>query len=477
MKTLFRVIFLVSISSIIKAQNCDCLTEFDFIKSYYETNSPAYHSKTSQQIKDYKKKVAAIKDKILKKKPDAECIFYLQQYVRLLKDHHSNVEQVKFNLKSVDETDSIAVSGILNSEVYKKQKTITLSNEVLERIKTSKDPIEGIYHDSKNDFKIAIVKNDNSVKDYKGIVLETTSGLWKWGFVKMELTKIMDNFFNITMYSKSFQKVCGSSVIRNGNIYNFGWSKENSKAESEFKTPFEFRVLNDSVNYIRLSSFDGKLYSSIDSFYNANKNNIISKKFLLIDLRNNGGGSEQCYNGLLPYIYSKPIQETTVEIYATPENKKRYLDRIVEMKYDSVNYSADQINSTNYVLQRMMTSGKSGFIGYKNEPSGPFVINDAPKYPAKVIVLQNAITASSAEGFIIKCLQSNKVITMGENTGGYAGYGNVFESKTASGCYKIINTTLRYKEFFKYEYRGIPPKKYLSSDADWIGEALNQLKN
>ncbi len=475
MKILFRVIILVSISCIVRGQTCNCLQEFNYVKSYFETNSPSFNSFTSQQLKDYKTKSAAIRDRILKKKPDTDCIFYLQQYTRLLRDNHSTVEQAKFNLVNIDENDSIAVAQVLNSELYKRQKPVTLSNEQLEKIKNSSDPVEGIYTDSKNDFKIAIVKNENSQKDYRGIVLETTSKIWKWGFIKMELSRIKNDLFNISMYTKSFQRVCGSSTIRDGNIYNFGWSKINPVASSNMQ-PFGSEIINDSIYYLRVSSFDAKYFSALDSFYSANRENIPSRKHLIIDLRNNGGGSEACYAGLLQYIYTRPINLPNVEVFSTAENKKRYLDRIVEMKYEKGNFSDDEINSTNSVLQLMMSSGKKGFISLNSTPTEPLTLKDLPKYPENVVVLQNSLTASSAEAFILKCQQSGKVTTMGENTGGYLGFGNVFETKTPGGCFKILNTTTRYKEYYKYELKGIPPEKYLVANSDWIAEAIKSLK-
>ncbi|WP_460969329.1 S41 family peptidase [Pontibacter aydingkolensis] len=55
---------------------------------------------------------------------------------------------------------------------------------------------------------------------------------------------------------------------------------------------------------MRLSSFDRGLIDELNAFYESIASDLNSKPFLIIDLRNNGGGDERRYFKLLPYLYT-----------------------------------------------------------------------------------------------------------------------------------------------------------------------------
>lgn len=89
------------------------------------------------------------------------------------------------------------------------------------------------------------------------------------------------------------------------------------------------------------------------------------------------------------------------------------------------------------------------------------------------MLLFNKGTASAAEGLITYFQQSDKVITVGENSGGYIGYGNVMTAEIPCGKFKIRSTTTRYEEKSKYEFVGIPPMHKIAKEKDWVKYALS----
>ena len=96
-------------------------------------------------------------------------------------------------------------------------------------------------------------------------------------------------------------------------------------------------------------------------------------------------------------------------------------------------------------------------------------------YPRKVAVLYNRNTASSAENMITYCIQSSKVVTLGENSGGYLGYGDVMETHTPCGHFRLRSTTTKYKNNSRYEFIGIEPMIKLPPGSDWIEAAKKVL--
>ncbi|WP_354353605.1 S41 family peptidase [Pontibacter aydingkolensis] len=91
--------------------------------------------------------------------------------------------------------------------------------------------------------------------------------------------------------------------VKEGRIPQFNFYKPDQKNEQPEK-PYEFKALDKETNYIRLSSFDRGLIDELNAFYESIASDLNSKPFLIIDLRNNGGGDERRYFKLLPYLYT-----------------------------------------------------------------------------------------------------------------------------------------------------------------------------
>jgi hypothetical protein len=80
--------------------------------------------------------------------------------------------------------------------------------------------------------------------------------------------------------------------------------------ESEYEKNFvsknvpELKSLNDSTLYLKIPSFNYKLWKELDHFYDSITPIIKSKKKVIVDIRNNGGGGERMYSQLLKILKS-----------------------------------------------------------------------------------------------------------------------------------------------------------------------------
>jgi len=99
------------------------------------------------------------------------------------------------------------------------------------------------------------------------------------------------------------------------------------------------------------------------------------------------------------------------------------------------------------------------------------------KFPEKVAVLYNRGTASAGEGLIVYAMQSDKVITLGENSGGFVGYGDVRSREIPCGKFVLRTTSTKWKYKSRYVFVGIPPMIPLSAGTDWIQAASDKLHN
>ncbi|HMZ95101.1 MAG TPA: S41 family peptidase [Chitinophagales bacterium] len=224
---------------------------------------------------------------------------------------------------------------------------------------------------------------------------------------------------------------------------------------------FIFKELRPSIAYIKLGTFSRAYLHKLNMLYDSSLSNIEKYSYLILDLRDNCGGSDEGWHRLLPIIYTNKFQTDKVDFWASKENIEHYF------KYKLL---------PNAVLEKLRQQGENTFHTIDKGRKSSFGIKIKLNNPKKIIILQNRKVASATEDFILMALQSKKVITIGENTGGYTGYGNVRTVYTPDKLFILNTTTTKYQQGSQYEFVGIPPIHYLQNDSDWIEMAMQYFK-
>jgi hypothetical protein len=440
-------------------QECSCADQFKFVKSYYEENNPAFQKiKADKQLHDrYTRSAAQIAGKISKEKNTDLCNIYFNEYLKLLKDHHSKIEQ-HFERK-VDLSSPAAADSFKRSDTYRSFKVKAIDTaQVLERLKNkARNGIEGLYI-SGSDVEIAVLENGKGV--YEGIVMKK-AGLLDVGHILFTLSRNEDSTFaclyNTGLAGLNFNTAFLDNVrMVEGDLPSLDFYKTGSKPAL---APWEFRALDDDTWYLAIRSFFPDVKQQLDSLYREIIPLIAQKQFLVLDIRNNIGGAEENYFDLLPLIYTKPLALDELAVWVSPDNIKAYEQRP---------------NPDQQLIARMKKAPLFSFL-HLNENPGKWEMTGT-KYPQKVAVLYNKVTASAGEGLICYAIQSDKVITLGENSGGFIGYGDV-RTKAIPCSRFILNTTCtKWKDKSKYEFTGVPPMVPLPEGSDWIQAALSRLK-
>ena len=117
------------------------------------------------------------------------------------------------------------------------------------------------------------------------------------------------------------------------------------------------------------------------------------------------------------------------------------------------------------------------FIPQSEDAINTWTLDSGTVYPKKIALIFNRGTASAGEGMIQYFIQSDKVVTIGENSGGYIGYGNVMNAVVPCDKFTVQSTTTRYLQKSKYEFVGIEPMYKVNKGKDWISfaqEILNK---
>ncbi|HEY0751607.1 MAG TPA: S41 family peptidase [Chitinophagaceae bacterium] len=461
MKLFFTInLFLISVVGF--AQDCNCGSEYDYVVSYFEANSPAFQKikSNAQAYSDYNKAEAQLRMKAKAETDHDHCIVYLDEYVSLLKDHHSGIG---FNLKRKDLGSDEKISSFKTSDTYQQFRKLKIdTTEILSNYMSKEvSDIEGIYTDGRS-IQFAVIKDATHKDRYAGVILKPNK-LLDPGHVLLEFTAKENNHYdvvyNVGLLGFNLNRLFKNIVIENGQMPAFGFSKiTGSRPGLE---NYSFKSLDDKTNYLQLQSFDYRLTNELDSFYTSINDAIKSKPYLVIDLRNNGGGSEGSYLKLLPYAYTKPLSIDSAVVWVSPENIKRYEES--GRPNDSV------------LIKRMKAAKPYSFISQAEDAIYSWALDSSTVYPKKIALLYNRGTASSAEGMILYYMQSDKVTTMGEPSGGFMGYGNVMSVPTPCGKFTIQCTTIMYAEKSKYEFTGIEPNVKLTKEQDWVQYARDWL--
>lgn len=187
-----------------------------------------------------------------------------------------------------------------------------------------------------------------------------------------------------------------------------------------------YKFIKQDCYYIKLTNFFDE--QDISSIVDHASKDITCTKNLIIDLRNNCGGSDTEFLPLLKFLlaendtmFGKPIFTEEDDILYTERNAdgriKLYKEYLESTTSDEVrNYFIEQIE------EQIRNKGK-GFLPAK--PDEFLFPTSGTHYPEKVVVLTDCNCASSAESFVEIASRLQKVTVIGRPTMGINDYANL----------------------------------------------------
>ena len=453
--------------------DCACEKELDFVMGYYERNLAAFADNVND---DNRSAYEAFKVDLRKEAQtvnlEADCFRVLTYYVEFFKDNHASIYM---RSQGVDEDNEAAVSQFLEADLFQSREVYQLEEKDLKQYPL--DDIRGIYRID-DVYEIAIVPSKTPFRDYVGVIISTKSKLWKKGQVKLEIKQVGDNQYQAFSFMRNHSlRYSGRYQLKNG-ILGDTWVKTSKGDGQSYATnedlSFHFKMLNDSIAYLRIPSFFGDYAARIDSLYQAADSQIRKTPYLIIDVRDNGGGSDRNVTPLLPYIYTNPIKGDRVDLLVTADNINLWKKWQKEWEADSENYGSEQVAWIGKEIKRMEKAKPGSWI--VRSKGGTHKTKDVVKSIKSVAIIQNQYCASSCETLLFLAKQSEKTILVGENSGGYVGYGENGAVNTPCYNFSLTCPMTRYKEQRKYEATGVIPDHQLAYDSDWIQQTIRLLE-
>ena len=251
-----------------------------------------------------------------------------------------------------------------------------------------------------------------------------------------------------------------------------GFFKNGKEIVNKVNYDFEAKLLNENTLYFNIPSFSWEAKPLIDSLFAVQKENLKKFSNLIIDVRNNGGGSDDAYSSISPFLYTQPIKTIGVDMRASTDNIKGW-----ELMLQDPNMPAESKPEIQKMIDRMKLHVNQNVNIVEDATDSSYT---QLLFPKNVVVLINESCASTTEQFLLEAKQSKKVTLMGQNTSGTLDYSNLRESDFCEMPYKLWTPTTRSRRIDNGEGIdgiGIKPTVYLTEKQDWIQEALKFLIN
>ncbi|MFD2568276.1 S41 family peptidase [Pseudotenacibaculum haliotis] len=348
---------------------------------------------------DYKSLI----EKVQETKNDYEYYLLLQQFAVSLKDGHTNIflppsfskfmldaefGDYKFTLRNIE-------GKAIITEVNKsKRKEIPLGTEIIE--------VNGL------------TTKEHLAKHVEPIVAYSTEDF-------RDAFSVRQMFYQPkgTTFDLKFRKPNGKIISRKLTISPAAEKEMHTRNKNE--GIFEFKWLENKTAYVALHSFGE---AKIDSLFKSKLPEIKKAKGLIIDLRENlGGSSEYGYSILGNLIHDDEL------IVA----KSLILDYNPLYEYFGVNYNiqakdtAQGSPQNRMMLSRAYLTAKDSYFYEIPFSTYPNRIEKSDRVVIPIAVLTGPFTASSSEDFLVAADNQKHIVKIGEATAGTTGMPMSFE--------------------------------------------------
>ena len=455
------------------AQDCDCKSTFEWVKKTIEENDAGFEFVVNKKGKEvYEQHSQIIAEKVTILKNPVDCANSIREWLGFFRSGHISFQQINQQpTETVKEpNDQEIIDGYRDWE--KIEVDLNMFNTYLSQ--KEKHDFEGIWNFGS--YTIGIKKEGDQ---YLGFVIEADGVYWTKGQIKFKIDKDL----SATYYMKDHSAKKISSVNPLGNNYlEIGTVLLERIAPSIAPEPeFEryikaisaedpyFERINNKTVFLRIPRFWGPVKSKIDSVISVNKSTILASPNLIIDLRNNGGGSDRNYSELLPILYTNPIRVVGMEYLSTPLNNQRMLDFIHKSEYGFNQEEKEWAQKSYDTLSKYVGE----FVNLDGQVVTETTFDTIFEKPKNIGIIINEGIGSTTEQFLLAAKQSKKVKLYGTTTSGVLDISNMYYLKSPCEEFELeysLSKSMRIPEM-TIDDIGIQPDYYIDKEIpkyEWI---------
>lgn len=296
-------------------------------------------------------------------------------------------------------------------------------------------------------YQAVILADPANLQRMLGIITSTKSPAWSRGQIKFALTPSSLQSWNGTYYMRDHSaeatpaRFLGKASVLRFTSLSVDWVRVTPTPTVPLdnivpSSSFFLRRLTDKTLMLRLPNFYSENGNTIEKLLEDNNVLLNNTPNLIIDARNNSGGSDGSYSKLMEWLYTRPIYSIGVEFRASARNADLY-----EMMLKDSSLSQDTVSQLRGLVTRIRNA-KSDWVSSGDKP---FFITTFPRImpnPKRVGIIATG-AGSSGDQFVLDARQSRKVTTFGGPTAGVIDYSNVLEATSPSKLFVLRWATSR----------------------------------
>jgi len=457
------------------AQECECKTQFEWVKKTFEENDAGFEYALSNKGEAaYRQHTEAILEKIGKLEDPAACTGLLYEWLTFFRKGHIAIRPTANNLASRGGEAPNEADIIRQFEDWERLEVDV--EEFRESLAGVEQPgYEGIWVSPP--YTIGIKQQGD---EYVGFIIEADGVYWRRGQVKLRIRPEGEEagavFYMRDHSAREFEKaeLLGNNYLKMGFVLlerSFPQMEPDDQIEQYVRSmnasaPY-LEAVNEQTLLLRIPSFSYNQKQLIDSVIHASRDEILRTPHLIIDLRNNGGGSDASYHELIPLIYTNPIRTVGVMYLSTTLNNQRMLDFANDESWPESDrkWAKEAYDTLNKHLGEFVNLGDSPVSITTRDTIYP--------YPKQVAIIINENNASTTEQFLLAAKQSKKVKLFGTTTYGILDISNMYFVPAPCGNFELgycLTKSMRIPEM-TIDGKGLQPDFYLDKsipDYEWI---------
>ncbi len=485
------LLILLAQVSAFSQQSCDCRENFEWMQQKIATNYAGYRDKATAQTQPA---LDALSTQLLaqtEQAADTTCLRLMGEWLRFFRDGHLQIANNAGGSQPEEpKPEDIRARFTAEPSISMTERR---AKQLLDQRGEKATPVEGIWQNMDGTYRVVVLPTPLGAEQFRGysaVILKADSVWWMPSQIKFNLSLAKSGYHEAEYFMRDHsanqhQAFTDGKVLE---IKGVGrWRKVYPEAVSDdavarfpspyappggvVSTKFELKKLDDQTLLLRIPTFDHNLRHITDSLLAAHADLLARTPNLIIDLRNNGGGSDVSYSKVMPYLYTQPVQVAGTQQFATVDNAEKY--RLLQ-------HDKNYPRSTRQYAKRMekkMLRHPGTLLKGKNSTKKMKIVRP---YPQKVAVLINGGCGSSCEQFVLAAKQSKKVTLIGSPTAGVLDYGNMHHMAYSCKKWRLgwaTSRSMRIDAGQGLDNVGIVPQLQPDVEVrDWVEFALNYLK-
>jgi hypothetical protein len=224
-------------------------------------------------------------------------------------------------------------------------------------------------------------------------------------------------------------------------------------------------ILSTKTLRLTLKNFEPYNRDALMALIKARHEDLEGHPNWIIDVRGNGGGSDNSYEPLMPWLMLDDVASASAEILATRANIEGWT-RICALDAPE---DAECQKSLSESIARMRKAVPGTYVAMEDGGAMSYghVERLEPHRPLRVAILIDGGCGSSCEQFALEARQSFSVKLIGQRTFGSLDYSNLRPHDLPSGRRRLWYATTRSTRIpgLMVDVAGVPPDIYLPIEA------------